>query len=315
MTRLNRLFGYLDKIRKRTLAYLVLCPLGLSCFIPVAALSAGNATSAASTSHPTPQITVLTLNIAHGRSSNGLPQFMQRSKSIRSNLDQIAKLLTRVSPDVVAIQEADAASKWSGRFNHVEYLAEKADFTFFAHGRHVKAKRGEYGTALLSKHPLQETKSVTFAPSRPTPNKGFVVTQVKLPSMEKSGQPFVTFVSLHLDFARQSIRQRQIRNLIEHIKSVNGPLIIMGDFNCDGARRKDVLTTLKSELNLQAYKPKAKNLTTFPSNGKRLDWILISGDLKFDHYEVLPDQVSDHLAILAKVTFNPAVQKSLSPAK
>ena len=50
---------------------------------------------------------------------------------------------------------------------------------------------------------------------------------------------------------------------------------------------------------LQSYQPEAVDLGTYSS--KRLDWILISVDLEFIRYAVLPDVVSDHLGVVAEI--------------
>jgi endonuclease/exonuclease/phosphatase family metal-dependent hydrolase len=51
---------------------------------------------------------------------------------------------------------------------------------------------------------------------------------------------------------------------------------------------------------LRAYRPAAQELGTYKGT-KRLDWILISQELSFVDYTVLPDVVSDHLAVLATI--------------
>ena len=70
---------------------------------------------------------LMTLNVAHGR-SDGPNQIFQKTRNIRANLGTIAKLLSRVGPDVVALQEADGPSFWRGKFDRVEYLATNAGF-------------------------------------------------------------------------------------------------------------------------------------------------------------------------------------------
>ena len=45
-------------------------------------------------------------------------------------------------------------------------------------------------------------------------------------------------------------------------------------------------------------------LETFPAFSERLDWILVSPELSFRSYNVLPDRISDHRSVLAEVTLN-----------
>ena len=240
---------------------------------------------------------VLTLNVAHGR-SDGRNQIFQKTKKIRSNLDTIAKLLVRVSPDVAALQEADGPSFWSGGFSHVEYLASNAGFKFSTHGLHVDGAKISYGTALLSSRLLKDTLSITFEPTPPTFSKGFLVSAIEWP-----GEPEmqVDVVTVHLDFSRRSARRKQVAQMIAELKPRKRRLIIMGDFNCDWKRANSALRILARKLDLVAHQPEATDLITFPKRKTRLDWILISREFRFEKYEVLSDVVSDHRAVVAEI--------------
>ena len=115
---------------------------------------------------------VMTLNVAHGRGT-GRHQLLTTKSKHQANLDAVAAVLARERPDVVALQEADGPSVWSGSFSHVDYLAGKARFACSVRGAHMEALKLSYGTALLSLLPLKHPLSVAFAPSPPTPTKGF----------------------------------------------------------------------------------------------------------------------------------------------
>ena len=242
-------------------------------------------------------IKLLTLNVAHGR-KDGIHQLFQKRSAIECHLDDIARVLRRERPEVVALQEADGPSLWSGRFNHVEYLAKQARYANSVRGEHVRALKLSYGTALLSSLPLREPLAVTFAPSPPTFSKGFVAGSFDLP--ETVGPP-LRVVSVHLDFLRESVRHRQVEDLIQHLSSQQQRLVILGDFNCDWGEQNSPLRRLAEELDLTAFEPEAINLATFPKSGKRLDWILISRDLEFASYHVLPETLSDHRAVVAEI--------------
>ncbi len=256
------------------------------------------------------ELTVITLNTAHGR-GDGANQIFQSRAAIRSHLDDIARLLARQRPDVVALQEADGPSAWSGKFDHVAYLARAADFPYFYRGEHVSGLELSYGTALLSRLPTDRTMSVTFQPSPPTWTKGFVVADVPWPA-----RPDVklTVVSVHLDFARASVRRSQAERLARVLARRPRPMIVMGDFNCDWSAAEDGLRVAADRLGLRPYDPRARQVT-FPKTGRRLDWILISDALEFADYRVLPEPVSDHRGVVAGlrlVETSPAVSARAS---
>jgi len=240
---------------------------------------------------------VMSLNIAHGR-GRGLHQLRQKKADFKVNLGRIAELIKREGPAVIAFQEADGPSFWSGDFNHVEYLAQKTEYPYFCRGEHVKGFGLSYGTAVISGIKLRDAVSMTFSPSALTPPKGFVVCTVEYPSKRDAE---IDIVSVHLDYGRSSVRKNQVRELITHLSKRKKPLVVMGDFNCEYNDREKTLRTLVQELNLKAYSPDSEDLATFPRFGKRLDWILISQGLEFTDYRVLPDTVSDHSSIIAEI--------------
>lgn len=240
---------------------------------------------------------VLTLNIAHGRKDR-LHQVFQKRSTIESHLDEIAQVLRRERPHVVALQEADGPSLWSGRFDHVRYLADAAEFPHAVRGDHVKGMRVAYGTALLSQFPLSKPLVRKFRRSPPTMRKGFVVSTIHWPARPEL---ILDVVSVHLDFARRKVRRQQAEALIETLAARNDPIVILGDLNCDHVGRDPTVRMLIDRLNLSAYRPEAYDLITFPPRRRRLDWILVSPELRFVGYRTLPDVVSDHLGVLAEL--------------
>src|SRR3954463_16388019 len=100
---------------------------------------------------------VLSLNVAHGRGM-GWHQALLKRKTIQANLDAVAGMLLREAPAVVALQEADGQSIWSGRFNHVSYLSEVSKLPHSVRGEHVRHPELSYGTALLSNVPLHNAR-------------------------------------------------------------------------------------------------------------------------------------------------------------
>ena len=240
---------------------------------------------------------VATLNLAHGRAA-GFHQFIQGAARIRGNLDRIGALMQGESPTVLAVQEADAASVWSGNFDHVRHLAAAAGLTWLSHGSHVSGFRLSYGTALMARAPLSAPVSVTFAPSPPTFAKGFLVATMTPPGWP--GGP-IDVVSVHLDFARPAVRRRQVDTLIKNLRDRHNHLVIMGDFNCTWQPASSPLQRLAMALDLQAWRPEAKGLVTFPTTSRRLDWILVSRDLRIVNQRILADVVSDHRAVVADI--------------
>jgi endonuclease/exonuclease/phosphatase family metal-dependent hydrolase len=247
---------------------------------------------------------VLTLNVGHARGTASNQIFVTRARHQR-NLNDIAALLKQADADVVALQEADAASLWSGRFDHVEFLSAAAGYRCYVHGHHADTWLYSFGTALMSRGAISEARSQAFRPSPPTTTKGFVQGTIERRSPGEGGTARkVSLISIHLDFSRKKVRDAQIAELIAAMSDRTQPLIVLGDMNEDWNIEGSAVRKIADELGLRAFSPEASKLGTYKQT-ERIDWILISEELAFVDFAVLPDGVSDHRGLVARIGWAP----------
>ena len=248
-----------------------------------------------------PVISVLTLNLAHGR-KDAVNQMLQKTSTTRKNLEEIADYFSASGADLIALQEADAPSRWSGKFNHVEFVSQKSAYPCSLHASHAHKYMYDFGTALLSKVPFSDSILHTFTPSPPTTNKGFVMGEVlwnpagKLPEAIR-----ISVISVHLDFSRKKVRESQIEEMRNMLPDIATPLIILGDFNTDWSTDESALKAIVENGNLEVYQPESAQLGTYKKGKHRLDWILISKELEFVSYQVPQIVLSDHQPVLASL--------------
>ena len=249
---------------------------------------------------PEGALRLMTLNVAHAR-RHGRHQALLSESTLRGNLDAIAAVLRREDADIVALQEADGPSAWSGGFDHVATLAELAGYPHAFRGEHNPFALGRFdlssGTALLARAALADPRSRAFGASwRDT--KGFVAATV---APEVFSGASLDVVSIHLDFLAERVRRRQVEQLVESFRERTRPLVVLGDFNCEWTERRRCLERLRRELRLVPVD--LPGHATFPSWRPlvRLDWILVSEELDFASYVTLPDRLSDHLGVVAEV--------------
>ncbi len=250
--------------------------------------------------YPDSVLRVATLNLAHGR-KDSFNQLFVLEDTFKENLGDIANVLSDYRPHIVALQEADADSRWSGGFNHVEYLASAAGYPWRTHESNAESWLFSYGTALLSALPLTESIKHTFESSPPTLDKGFVLAQIDWPYGDDGKSRKLDILSVHLDFSRQSVREQQINEMIEILSARMNPTIIMGDFNSEWLAETSVIQELATKSRFTTYRPESADYNTYKD--KRLDWILITKDIEFVHYQVLPDTLSDHTMVVVDVRF------------
>ena len=242
---------------------------------------------------------VMTYNIAHGRGQS-FHQVLLTRQTIRSNLARIGQLIADQRPQVIAFQELDGPSVWSGNFDHASTLAGFVGYPVFFRGHHGKGMGRvelDYGTGIITQFHIADRRSQVFDTSW-RDNKGYVKTVLKTGI---GGAEEVDVVSVHLDFLSPKTRKRQLDILARALEQRTRPLVVMGDFNC-AWDSDDCVRSFAQRLGLQTHGGEI-GTPTFPSDRptKQLDWILISSDLAFNNYETLPQGYSDHLAVVADV--------------
>lgn len=242
---------------------------------------------------------VMTLNAAHSRGT-GFHQMLQDGDTARANLSTIASVVHREAPDLLALQELDGPSFWSGGFDHAGYLSEQTGLAAYLRAENQKAAGLRYGTALMSRHQLADGEGFSFPARGVWPAKGFVVSTMRTASSE---HPPVMVISLHLDPLRPKMRHSQLRMLAEYLDGKTGPTIVMGDFNCDWDEAT-CLPWFTDRMQLQAHNPDAPGPATFRFGDKRIDWVLVSPHFRFNDYRVLEDEMSDHRAVVAELHWN-----------
>jgi endonuclease/exonuclease/phosphatase family metal-dependent hydrolase len=133
----------------------------------------------------------VTYNIAHGRGLAPIQGFTS-SRKLRLNLRRIAHLLSTLDADVVALQEVDECSVWSGRFDHLDYLRAHAGFPHAAFGinnRRSGIMNLAYGNAILSRFPIADTETIVFG-KRKVGEKGFLFAELEVGGAARApGEP------------------------------------------------------------------------------------------------------------------------------
>jgi len=240
-------------------------------------------------------LSLLTINMAHGR-SNGRHQIWLSNDTIGENINNIGYLILREKPHIVALQEADDKSWWSGRFSHVKKVGQLGGMRYAISGTNVDGLGLHYGAAIVTQLEVSNCKQVTFAKSIPTLSKGFVIASFQWPNEPKY---LFDVVSLHLDFASAAVRTSQLETLTKILQLSDRPMIIMGDFNTD--MQQDLLLPFANNLKLSTYDIHNKDIVTFKGLNTRIDWIFVSDAFEIITHEVLDDIISDHQAVSVEV--------------
>jgi endonuclease/exonuclease/phosphatase family metal-dependent hydrolase len=239
---------------------------------------------------------VLTLNLAHGRGTAFHQAFTSR-RAIMRNLDEVAQVILGARADIVALQELDQPSLWSGGFDPPPLPGH----------RHRAAPHG-------ARDPRQAPPAHLLRHRRPLPladpghaslpfRKNFLDTKGYMLAHVESPLGPLDVVSLHLDFKRAAERRAQLADVSAALERREDParsLIVAGDFNTSHEARCGTLTGFVKRHGL--FVPEG-SFRTFPSRRPRahLDHVLISACLEVVSTEVPPAAVSDHLPVLVEL--------------
>lgn len=254
-----------------------------------------------------PNLRLLTLNIAHGRGLS-LYQGFHSLKDIHRNLDRIARLLRRLRPDIVALQEVDESSHWNKHINLLDYLQANAAYSHAfmgVHNRRAGNKELAYGNAILSHHSIHSTETVPFG-TRTLGEKGYVFAQVKV------GDTVIPVINLHLDYRSRRIRTEQVERIIEDLdarsRKLNGALrmapIIFGDFNTSSKRSRDAVQHLLTHVRKHTdYRIHPEGGRTFPAHFPRwgFDFFFVPPKYEVTSCRVIRSYVSDHRPVLMQI--------------
>jgi len=247
----------------------------------------------------------ITLNIAHGRGTMPIHQGLRSTARIRANLLKIAALIKRLGADIVALQEVDENSRWNGSFNHLTFLSEHCGLPFTAIGltnQRAGAYPLNYGNAVMSRWPVMHAETHTFG-RRQLGDKGFLYAEIEL----EPGR-HLPVISLHLHHTSRVQRLAQADILMKFMttRAIKrggrwvAPPILCGDFN-NPPHRPDATAMLLG------FCEQANNYTLLPKLGRTfpaalpafaLDFVLLPGECRPVHSEVVKCYLSDHRPVL-----------------
>ena len=232
-----------------------------------------------SAAEPATEIRVLCWNLHHGVGEDG-----------KLDLARIAALIKAQQPDVVALQEVDNKCRRSGS---VDQAAELAKLTGMSgvFGKAMDHDGGEYGQAILSKHPIGATK-VHRLPGDGEPRIGFEAL------VTIGGKP-LRMVSVHLDHQQDARRLKQAEALAAALGQGELPIILAGDFN--DVPGSPVLQAFGAGWTAMAKK---EPVFTAPASkpAAEIDHVLLRACEARGLLEVLPEAVaSDHRPLVGVV--------------
>lgn len=158
---------------------------------------------------------IATYNIHKGRGLDG-----------RVRVERIARVLTEIDADIVALQEVVSHEGRSIQDHQANYLADRFGY-FHAIGETRKHRGGVYGNVTLSRWPFEQVRHVDLSVPR-REERGVLRTDVRI------GSHLLHIFNVHLGTAHRERRTQAIRLIDQDLLraiDISGARIILGDFN------------------------------------------------------------------------------------
>jgi endonuclease/exonuclease/phosphatase family metal-dependent hydrolase len=219
--------------------------------------------------------------------------------SATANHRGVRDLLAEHDPDVVGLQETEAARYTTGSANPVRWLATELDY-HYDYG--APTRRGGYGVAVLSKYPILQTSVVSLPVTGSPPQWALVAT------LDAPDGPLQTVVAHFQTNAPENDEQEAAATAVlgELFADDYDRAIVLGDFNVepDGNPAYDRLRRDLADAWTAAGNPRLAAGGTYPAGTprRRIDYVWLEGDWTVSRCERVGDPaVSDHLGVLATV--------------
>jgi endonuclease/exonuclease/phosphatase family metal-dependent hydrolase len=218
----------------------------------------------------------------------------------RCSPGRIARMIGRLDPDLVALQELDNGREISGYVHQVREIAQLLNM-HFVYFPVLREGQDEYGNAFLSRWKLDLVANAELPRHQHREPRGVLWAALEV------GRVKVQILNTHLGLLAAE-RKQQIDALMSDEWAgralQNGPTIVLGDFNAteNGYAWKRVTQQLRDvQQTVPGWKPRKTWFSTHPS--LRLDHIFVSPGIGVDavHRPIGTDyqMASDHLPLVA----------------
>ena len=153
------------------------------------------------------ELVLATLNIKHGA----------------EGLEKIAEAIQEVSPDIIGLEEVDVNCARSGNVDEPKELARLSGYPYYAFSKAISLEGGEYGTAVLSRYPIDSFEVIPLDSGRGEERSlGHAVVNME-------GVKLDVFVT-HLSFEDRQVRIKQMKSIAKMLKDCDR-YVLLGDLN------------------------------------------------------------------------------------
>ena len=225
---------------------------------------------------------------------------------------QIIEILQKETPDLVCFQEVivfPAGKEGDLFFSTLEKFKQAGDFahSFFSpvFGFSYMKQKADFGNAILSMHPFQETKAVftrkEYIDDQEMLDGDFNIRNLQHVTLKVGGENLNVLnhhghhLHEHKNGDVETVRQCKI--IADYVQALQGKTVLCGDFNL--APESSSLSELNMLLVNQCIRTKVSTTrTSLTHKAEVCDYIFTSSNIEVKRFDVLTDIASDHKALV-----------------
>lgn len=233
------------------------------------------------------QLLFMTFNIKHG---------LDYVKQDRIDLELMANVVEHSGADIVGLNEVRGLGPHAEYTGQTDIISRYLGFhSYFAKAIDFK-RRGPYGNALLSRFPIKRAETIIIPDPVVKDEDAYYETRCILKAEIEVAGGLTVLVS-HFGLAC-SERQNAVTEVVRQISKVQGPCVLMGDFNMTPDHH--LLGPIYDCMADTAEKG-AKSLLSFPSDTpiRKIDYIFASRDIDVISADIPAIVASDHRPYIA----------------
>lgn len=226
----------------------------------------------------------------------------------------IASFIKENNIDIIGIQEAAIYHDKNEPINSAEEIAKELNYqyVFYPSVDARPKKPWILGNAIISRFPIIESSFYNLNPDdQKYDGKAQTEQRTLIYSKIQLNENFLNFFTTHLQFSiglnTTDVRIAQAEKIVSIVNQYNSSIILTGDFNSTSTN-EEIKTIEKRLTKLGSNKP-TWTVHPFNSHGWSvselkycIDNIFVSKDIQSNSFEVLKNNLSDHLPI--KTTIN-----------
>ncbi len=237
----------------------------------------------------------------------------------KENIQDIAKEIKTLSPDIANLQELTIDSQFNPDvYDTAKYVAEALDYNYWWDvaqtwpDEEVRNKKAQ-GNGIFTRFPIVEKVSTYIQKPSISPKGPFDEGRVYVEAQLKIDSKILTIGTTHLSYTHKHVitteRKREIDNLINILNKKKSNFIFSADFNARAdSYPVEQLSSFLKNCGPLSDQPTWTNKSSTDYKGWtedklrwQLDYVFATEDVKITSSRIVKTKYSDHLPILIEI--------------